>query len=121
MSKKNTLTNGHGPVFVEEYSSERPFFEGEIEDLSENLDKKIKDNKRSVLKIFNHLKALKNYMVDKDIKWYRKSVVVAALVYFIIPLDAMPDFAPLVGFLDDIGVIAWTIRFLGNEIRDYYS
>jgi uncharacterized membrane protein YkvA (DUF1232 family) len=121
MSKNKTITNGQEPDILEEYYTDRPLSDSEIKDLSENLDRKIKNNKRSVLKIFNHLKALKNYMIDKDIKWYRKSVVVAALLYFIAPLDAMPDFAPFVGFLDDIGIIAWTIRFLGKEIRDYYN
>jgi uncharacterized membrane protein YkvA (DUF1232 family) len=59
-------------------------------------------------------------MLDRNVKWIRKSVVIAALIYLITPVDAMPDITPLIGFLDDIGVIAWTIRFLGSEIKKYY-
>jgi uncharacterized membrane protein YkvA (DUF1232 family) len=121
VNKNNTITTEYGEDMPQDYYREKPLTGSEAEELAENLEKKIKANKNSVFKILNHLKALKNYMLDKDIKWYRKSVVVAALVYFIAPVDAMPDFAPFVGFLDDIGVIAWTIKFLGDEIRSYYS
>ena len=38
-------------------------------------------------------------------KWARR-VILGALGYFILPLDAVPDLAPLLGFTDDIGVMA---------------
>jgi len=49
--------------------------------------------------------ALFNYMRDPIVSWHRKSIVVAALIYFISPIDAIPDIAPLIGYLDDLGVI----------------
>lgn len=107
--------------FIEEYSVTEPLTPDEEKELSQTLDKKIKTSRKNIFKIFSHLKALKKYMLDKDVKWVRKSVVVAALLYFITPLDAVPDIAPFIGFLDDFGVIAWTIRFLGKEITDYYD
>ncbi|MGB6102220.1 MAG: YkvA family protein [Pusillimonas sp.] len=38
-------------------------------------------------------------------KW-AKRVIYGALGYFIFPLDAIPDLAPLVGYTDDLGVMA---------------
>jgi uncharacterized membrane protein YkvA (DUF1232 family) len=38
-------------------------------------------------------------------KW-AKRVIYGALGYFILPLDAIPDLAPLVGYTDDLGVLA---------------
>ena len=35
-----------------------------------------------------------------------KATIVGALAYFILPLDAVADFLPGVGFTDDLGVIA---------------
>jgi uncharacterized membrane protein YkvA (DUF1232 family) len=107
--------------FLEEYYTDKPLTEKEEKELAEKLDKKVKANRRNVFKIISHLKALKKYMLDKDVKWIRKSIVVAAILYFITPIDAVPDIAPLIGFLDDFGVIAWTMRFLGGEIKDYYE
>ncbi|MEO8513178.1 MAG: YkvA family protein [Ignavibacteria bacterium] len=107
--------------FLEEYYPERPLSEKETIELDRNIGKKILSGKKNILKVISHLKALSRYMMDKDVKWYRKSIVVAALVYFVTPFDAMPDFAPFVGYLDDIGVIAWTVKFLGSEITSYYD
>ena len=67
------------------------------------------------------IKALYQYMRDPEVPWYRKSVVVAALIYFISPIDAIPDFVPIVGYLDDMGVIVALIRYLGSEITPYYE
>ncbi len=64
--------------------------------------------------------ALYNYMKDKYVPWYRKTIVVGALIYFISPIDTIPDLTPLVGYLDDLGVITAVIKFLGNEIKAYY-
>ena len=32
---------------------------------------------------------------SEAVRWYRKAIVVAALVYFIIPIDTIPDITPL--------------------------
>lgn len=37
---------------------------------------------------------------------WAKRVIYGALGYFILPLDAIPDFAPLVGYTDDLSVLA---------------
>lgn len=38
-------------------------------------------------------------------KW-AKGVIYGALGYFIVPLDAIPDLTPVVGYADDLGVLA---------------
>jgi uncharacterized membrane protein YkvA (DUF1232 family) len=65
--------------------------------------------------------ALVNYMRDSSVSWHRKAIVVAALVYFISPIDTIPDIAPLFGYLDDLGVIAALLKFLGSELIPYYN
>ena len=65
--------------------------------------------------------ALYNYMKDPFVSWHRKAIVVMGLVYFISPIDAIPDIAPLIGYLDDLGVITAVIKFLGSELIPYYD
>ena len=65
--------------------------------------------------------ALYRYMNDPEVPWHRKSVAVGALVYFIVPVDAIPDFAPVVGYLDDAGVISATVAYLQTELEPYYD
>ncbi len=67
------------------------------------------------------VKALYKYMRDKYVPWYRKSIVIGALIYFISPIDAVPDLAPLVGYLDDLGVITAVLKFMGSELIPYYD
>ena len=75
----------------------------------------------SKIRFANEVKALYRYMVDKHVPWYRKSIVISALIYFISPIDAIPDIAPLVGYLDDLGVITAVIKYLGHELVPYYD
>lgn len=37
---------------------------------------------------------------------WAKMVIYSALAYFILPVDAVPDFIPLTGYADDLGTIA---------------
>ncbi len=120
--KNNNITADSQEIdLFREYYPSKPLTPREEIELGKSLDEKVRSNKKSIFKILGHLKALKKYMLSRDVKWYRKSVVIAAIVYFISPLDARPDIAPFIGFLVDFGVIAWTIRFLGKEITDYYE
>lgn len=65
--------------------------------------------------------ALYHYLVDSSVSWHRKAIVAGALLYFIAPIDAIPDLTPLVGYLDDLGVITATLKFLGSELIPYYD
>lgn len=45
--------------------------------------------------------------------------VVAGLLYFISPLDAIPDWLLGVGFLDDLAVLAWVVKTWRGELDAY--
>ncbi|MGA2668493.1 MAG: YkvA family protein [Ignavibacteria bacterium] len=114
-------TDNENGGFIEDYLPQEELSELETQVLAESVDRKLEKNRIKLQPgIIKHLIALRKYLFDKNVKWYRKSVVVAALIYFITPVDAIPDFVPFFGYLDDIGVIAWTINFLGKEIKNYY-
>lgn len=51
--------------------------------------------------------ALKLFYAAKDPETpvWAKSAIFGALGYFIVPLDAIPDLTPMVGFSDDLGVL----------------
>ena len=42
--------------------------------------------------------------------------VVAALLYFLAPVDLVPDWLLGVGFLDDLAVLAWVVRRWQSEL-----
>lgn len=51
-----------------------------------------------------------------DIPVWVKGMVVAALGYFIVTPDAIPDITPVVGFVDDLGVLATTLAAVASYI-----
>ena len=43
-------------------------------------------------------------------KWKRVIIAVLAMLYIVSPLDLIPDFIPVIGWLDDLGVLVWAAR-----------
>lgn len=95
-------------------------FEKKKEFVEENLWAKLEKFGKKI-SFAKDIVALFRYMQDPNVSWYRKSIVVGALVYFIVPIDAIPDLTPLVGYLDDLGVITAVLKFLGHELIPYYD
>ena len=49
---------------------------------------------------------------------WAKGVAIAALGYFILPVDAVPDFIPGAGWLDDIATMGVAITSIGRYVTD---
>ncbi|MFB9949813.1 YkvA family protein [Rhizobium puerariae] len=47
-----------------------------------------------------------------------RGVLLAALAYFVLPVDFVPDFFALVGFSDDLAVLAAAFRMIQGHITD---
>ena len=47
-----------------------------------------------------------------------KAVLLAALAYFVLPTDLLPDFIAGLGFTDDATVLATAIGIVGGHIKD---
>jgi uncharacterized membrane protein YkvA (DUF1232 family) len=105
--------------FELQYDAEEKVETGKLY-VEERLWNKV-ENAGSKIRFASDVKALFRYMRDSSVPWYRKSIVIGALIYFISPIDAVPDFAPFFGYLDDLGVIMAAIKYLGSEISPYYD
>lgn len=97
----------------EEYKEKAEFVEENLWVKLEKVGRKISFAKDII--------ALFNYMTDPLVSWHRKAIVVMGLIYFISPIDAIPDIAPLIGYMDDLGVITALLKFLGSELIPYYD
>ncbi|PZW64454.1 uncharacterized protein DUF1232 [Pseudomonas sp. URMO17WK12:I1] len=45
--------------------------------------------------------------------------IVAGLIYFVSPVDAIPDFIPGLGLVDDLAVLAWVMKTWGGELEAF--
>lgn len=48
-------------------------------------------------------------------------LIVLALVYFVTPLDIIPDFLPLLGFADDLSVLIAVYKSINQEVEEFRS
>lgn len=55
----------------------------------------------------------------RRVPWKALVMIVAALLYFFSPLDAIPDFIPVLGFVDDAAVVAYVLRQIRNEVERF--
>lgn len=62
--------------------------------------------------------ALGNY---RQIPWKTILLVVAAIIYFVNPLDLIPDVVPLTGLTDDFAVLVWVYNSVSSEIDKFVA
>lgn len=54
---------------------------------------------------------------DPDTPAWARAVIIGALGYFIVPLDAVPDPTPIIGFVDDLGALAAALAIVAVHIK----
>ncbi len=60
-----------------------------------------------------------HFFKDREGSLFVKILFVLALAYVVWPVDAIPDVIPVVGWLDDLGVVALASAFLWRAIEPY--
>lgn len=54
---------------------------------------------------------------DKETPLSVKATLAAAIAYFVLPVDAVPDVLPVIGFTDDAAVLATAIKLVADNVR----
>lgn len=47
-----------------------------------------------------------------------RGILLAALAYFVLPFDAIPDILAVIGYSDDLAVLTAAIAMVGNHIQE---
>lgn len=55
------------------------------------------------------------------IPWASILKIIASLIYFISPIDLIPDFLPLVGLSDDLALVMWLFTSLKTDIDNFIA
>ena len=56
-------------------------------------------------------------LVDDDTPMWARATIVGALLYFISPIDAIPDFIPGLGYTDDLAVLIGALGVVAAHIK----
>ena len=62
--------------------------------------------------------ALLLYYAIPSVSLIDKTLIIGSLGYFISPFDLIPDFIPVIGYLDDIGALTFAFYKFGSNIDD---
>jgi uncharacterized membrane protein YkvA (DUF1232 family) len=54
---------------------------------------------------------------DDETPTSAKGMMLAALAYFVLPADALPDIIPIIGYTDDAAVFATLVGLLGRNLK----
>ena len=96
----------------------------ELDDFLYRLEQKIKEmpfvgKKFTMIPVMISL--VKNYAQGKytTVPYGTILAVLSALIYFLSPIDIIPDFIPLAGYLDDMAVVGLCMNMVKIDIETY--
>ena len=99
-----------------------------ISDLIGSVSEKLSDmdeNKKMVSgfldKVKTLLRMLRSYISGeyRQIPWKSLLMIIGSLIYFLMPIDLIPDFIPITGFADDISIILLVFNSINDDIEDF--
>lgn len=70
--------------------------------------------------LIKRIKAIRFMMADKTVKWTKKALIIAGIVYLFLPFDVIPPVIFPFGFIDDIIVWALILWYLSSELDKYW-
>jgi len=88
------------------------------------IEEKFKSN-GPLGKFISDLKLLFSVIQDyisgeyREIPWWSIAAIVAALLYVLNPIDLIPDFIPVIGYIDDALVVAACLAMVGQDLQNY--
>ena len=89
---------------------------------SEGFWRKLARQSKGIGQKFSEILLVLYYsLTDRETPKWAKSVIVGALGYFIFPVDAIPDFIPVIGFTDDYGMIMSALAVIAAHIKDEHK
>lgn len=55
----------------------------------------------------------------RQLPWKTLIRMIAVLIYFVSPIDILPDFLPIVGLTDDIALMLWLFNGIKDDIEKF--
>lgn len=88
--------------------------------ISNDLNKKFEPLMTPINSLFRLLKAYSSGQY-RDISLQSLVLIVASIIYFIMPIDVVPDFILVLGHMDDAALLAWTIRSVSADLDRFIA
>ena len=122
IKERNTEVNNK----AKEYLKNKDKLQKLIKEAEEKVEEK-EEKKGFVKETWDNLQAMfelvKSYIKGdyKNIPYGSLVLIVGAILYFVMPTDAIPDFIAVLGFTDDATVIAFTLKKVKGDIDKFIA
>ena len=63
------------------------------------------------------LAAVRNFLSDPAVSRWRKGLLLGAVLYALWPLDVIPDTLPVLGWLDDVGLLSLAVAAVWGDVK----
>ena len=92
-----------------------------LSDLLTEATKKAQNNNGPLDEVWNKLQLMFGIITDWINGSYREvpKAIIAGLIYFVSPIDLIPDVIPAFGFADDIVILGLIIRQISSDLDKY--
>ena len=70
--------------------------------------------------IFKRIKAIKWMMKDKSVPKRKKALIIAGIVYLLLPVDIIPPILFPIAWVDDFILWVWILWHLRDELDKYW-
>jgi uncharacterized membrane protein YkvA (DUF1232 family) len=60
---------------------------------------------------------LSRYVRTPQVAGWKKLFALAAAFYVVLPVDLIPDVIPVIGWLDDLGVVGVALYLIARDVR----
>lgn len=57
----------------------------------------------------------------RNVPWFTIGAVAFTLLYILNPLDLIPDFIPVLGYIDDLTVLTLTLNLVQTDLHNYLN
>ena len=72
-----------------------------------------------IAEVWDKVMDLWRFVQDPNAPWPGKVIAIAALIYLISPIDAIPDVIPVAGLTDDAAIILAAFAKLAADLKKY--
>ena len=67
------------------------------------------------------LAMVRNFLKDSSVPRWRKALLLGAIAYALMPFDLIPDTIPLLGWLDDLGVLSLAVGAVWRDVKRHHA
>lgn len=109
---------GKAKTKAEEYMSSPEKLQKLLDDAANKVQKKTGPLAEVWEALTAALRLIKAYAngTYRDIPWPTITMIVASIIYFVMPLDLVPDFLVGLGLVDDAALLGWTFKSFASDI-----